>query len=83
MGHCKVLRATRQALFDLMGPGDWERELKELDDGDLMTPDGTEISIENPNKEIGLDGRLLSKKQRITLERGLGEVGAWFRGSGQ
>lgn len=66
-------RATRRALFDLMGPGDWERELKELNDGDLTTPDGTEISIEDPNEEIGPDGRLLSKKRRIALERGLGE----------
>ena len=56
-----------------MGPGDWERELKELNDGDLTTPDGTEISIENPNEEIGPDGRLLSKKRRVALERGLGE----------
>ena len=74
---CKALavkyRATRRALFDLMGPGDWERELKELNDGDLTTPDGTEISIENPNEEIGPDGRLLSKKRRVALERGLGE----------
>jgi hypothetical protein len=74
---CKALavkyRATRQALFELIGPGDWERELKELNDGDLTTPDGTEISIEDPNEEIGPDGRLLSKKRRVALERGLGE----------
>ena len=74
---CKSLavkyRATRRALLELIGPGDWERELKELNDGDLTTPDGTETSIENASDEIGPDGRLLSKKRRVALERGLGE----------
>ncbi|EDR00876.1 uncharacterized protein LACBIDRAFT_333719 [Laccaria bicolor S238N-H82] len=72
---CKALavkyHATRQALLELIGPGDWERELKELNDGDLTTPDGTEISIEIPNDEIGPDGCLLSKKR---LNDGLNEV---------
>ena len=38
-----------------------------------MTPDGTEISIEDPNEEIGADSRLLLRKQRVALQRGLGE----------
>ena len=33
----------------------------------------TELSIEDPNEEIGADGRLLSKKQQVALQRGLGE----------
>ena len=60
-------------MLELIGPGDWETELKELNDGDLTTPDGTELSIEDPNEEIGADGRLLSKKRRVALQRGLGE----------
>ena len=47
--------------------------LEELNDGDLTTLDGTEISIEDPNEEVGPDGCLLLKKQRVALERGLGE----------
>ena len=54
---------TRQALFELIGPGDWERVLKELKDGDLTMPNRTEISIEDPNMEVGPDGHLLLKKR--------------------
>ena len=74
---CKSLTAkyhpTRQALLKLISPGNWERELKELNDGDLMMPDSTETSIENASDEMGPDGCLLSKKHPVALERGLRE----------
>ena len=54
---------TCQALFELIGPGNWERELKELNNGDLTMPDVTEISIKDPNEEVRPDGHLLSMKQ--------------------
>lgn len=66
-------RAARMALLSLLGPGDWETHLRELNDGDLTTPDGHEISIEDPNDTIGPDGRGLSKKKRMIIERGLGQ----------
>ena len=66
-------REARAALFKLMGPGVWENELRELSHKDLTTPDGTEISIEDLNDVIGPDGRQVSKKKRIIIERNLGE----------
>jgi hypothetical protein len=68
-------RDARAALYALLGPGEWERELRELNHGDLTTPDGHEISIEDPNDPIGPDGRLLSmsKKKKKILKLGLGE----------
>ena len=68
-------RDARSALYALLGPGEWEQELRELNHGDLTTPDGHEISIEDPNDPIGPDGRPLSmsKKKKKNLELGLGE----------
>ena len=66
-------REARAALFKLIGPGGWENELRELLHKDLTTPDGTEISIEDPNDVIGPDGRQVSKKKRLIIERNLGE----------
>lgn len=68
-------RDARCALYTLLGPGDWEKELRELNHGDLTTPDGHEISIEDPNDPVGPDGRPLSmsKKKKRNLELGLGE----------
>ncbi|KIJ89975.1 hypothetical protein K443DRAFT_55668, partial [Laccaria amethystina LaAM-08-1] len=66
-------REARAALFKLIGPGAWENELRELSHKDLTTPDGTEISIEDPNDVIGPDGRQVSKKKRLIIERRLGE----------
>jgi len=68
-------RNTRSALYTLLGPGEWEKELRELNHGDLTTPDGQEISIEDPNDPIGPDGWPLSmsKKNKQNLELGLGE----------
>ena len=67
-------REARAALFKLIGPGAWENELRELSHKDLTTPDGTEISIEDPNDVIGPDGRQVSKKKRLIIERNLGEA---------
>ena len=66
---------ARAAPCALLGPGEWERELWELNHGDLTTPDGHEISIEDPNDPIGPDGRplLMSKKKKKILKLGLGE----------
>lgn len=69
-------RNTRSALYALLGPGEWEKkELQELNHGDLTTPDGQEISIEDPNDPIGPDGQPLSmsKKKKQNLQLGLGE----------
>ena len=66
-------REARAALFKLLGPGTWEKELRELSHKDLTTPDGTEISIEDPNDVIGPDGRQVSKKKKLIIERNLGE----------
>jgi hypothetical protein len=66
-------REARAALFKLIGPGAWENELRELSLKDLTTPDGTEISIEDPKNVIGPDGRQVSKKNRLIIERKLGE----------
>jgi hypothetical protein len=66
-------REARAALFKLIGPGAWENELRELSHKDLTTPDGTEISIEDPKNVIGPDGRQVSKKNRLIIERKLGE----------
>jgi len=38
-----------------------------------MTPDGHEISINNPDHPFGPDGRGLSKKQRANSKKGLGQ----------
>ena len=66
-------RMARAALLKLVGPGDWENQLRELNHGDLTTPDGHEISIENPDHPFGADGRELSKKKRANIEKGLGQ----------
>ena len=41
--------------------------------GDLTTPDGMEISIEDPADPIQPDGRERSKKQRTAAKLGLGQ----------
>jgi hypothetical protein len=66
-------RMARVALLKLVGPGDWENQLRELNHGDLTTPDGHEISIEDPDHPFGADGRELSKKKRANIEKGLGQ----------
>jgi len=66
-------RAARKALLALLGPGDWETHLQELKDGDLTTPDGHEISIEDPDDPFGPDGRELSKRKRADIKKGLGQ----------
>ena len=66
-------RAAREALLVLLGPGDWETHLQELKDGDLTTPDGHEISIDDPNHPFGPDGRELPKRKRADIEKGLGQ----------
>ena len=50
-------RNSRKALLELLGPGDWEKSLRILRNGDLTTPDGMEISIDDPNDPVGPDGR--------------------------
>lgn len=65
--------AARAALLALQGPGDWERELQELHRGDLTTPDGTELSIEDPHDDIGPNGKGKSKKRKKAEQLGLGE----------
>ena len=66
---------ARSALYALLGPGEWEKELRELRHGDLTMPDGHEIRIEDLNDPIGPDGWPLSmsKKKKRNLELGLGE----------
>ena len=60
-------------MLALQGPGDWERELQELRHGDLTTPDGTELCIEDPHDDIGPNGKEKSKKQKKAEQLGLGE----------
>ena len=57
----------------LQGTGNWERELCELRHGDLTTPDGTELCIEDPRDHIGQNGKEKSKKQKKNDQLGLGE----------
>ena len=64
---------ARAALFALQGPGNWERELRELRHGDLTMPDGTELCIEDPRDHIGRNGKEKSKKQKKNDQLGLGE----------
>ncbi|EDR12898.1 uncharacterized protein LACBIDRAFT_323718 [Laccaria bicolor S238N-H82] len=66
-------RAARKALLALLGPGDWETHLQELKDGDLTTPDGHKISIEDPDDLFGPDGHELSKRKRADIKKGLGQ----------
>ena len=66
-------RMARAVLFKLVGPGDWEHQLRELNHGDLTTPDGHEINIDDPDHPFGADGRALSKKKRANIEKGLGQ----------
>lgn len=68
--------AARAALVALQGPGDWEKELRELLRSDLTTPDGTELCIEDPHDNIGRNGKGKSKKQKKNDQLGLGE-GKW------
>ena len=49
-------RMARAALLKLVGPGDWENQLRELNHGDLTTPDGHEISTDDPDHPFGPDG---------------------------
>lgn len=46
-------RTARMALLKLVGPGDWENQLRELNHGDLTTPDGHEIDIDDPDHPFG------------------------------
>jgi hypothetical protein len=66
-------RTARSALLALRGPGDWEKELRELQDDDIRSPNATEFSIEDPNDLVGPDGRAKSKKQQVEVEKRLGE----------
>ena len=66
-------RIARKALLELLGPGSWENSLRKLKKGDLTTPDGTEISIEDPDDTFKPDGRQQSKKQRTVEKLGLGQ----------
>ena len=66
-------RSARKALMGLLGPGDWEKSLRKLTNGDLTTPDGMEISIDDPVDPIKPDGRERSKKQRTAAKLGLGQ----------
>ena len=65
--------AARAALVALQGPGDWEKELRELLRSDLTTPDGTELCIEDPHDNIGRNGKGKLKKQKKNDQLGLGE----------
>ena len=56
-------RMAHAALLKLVGPGDWENQLWELNHRDLTTPDGHEISIDDPDHPFGPDRQGLSKKQ--------------------
>ena len=66
-------RNSQKALLELLGPGDWEKSLRILRNGDLTTPDGMEIRIDDPNDPVGPDGRERSKKQRTIDKLGLGQ----------
>ena len=79
-------RTARKALLELLGPGSWENSLRKLKNGDLTTPDGMEISIEDPNDPFKPDGRERSKKQRTAEKLGLGQgkkVVSWIWTSAQ
>ena len=78
-------RTARKALLELLGPGSWENSLRKLKNGDLTTPDGMEISIEDPNDPFRSDGRQ-SKKQCTAERLGLGQgrkVVSWIWMSAQ
>ena len=62
--------AARAALLALQGPGGWENELRELRRGDLTTPDGTELCIED---DSGSNSKGKSKRQKKSDQLGLGE----------
>jgi len=49
-------RSARKALMELLGLGDWERSLCRLRNGDLTTPDGMEIGIDDPADPVKPDG---------------------------
>jgi hypothetical protein len=66
-------RDAHKALIALRGPGEWEKELRELKDEDICSPNATAFNIENPNDPIGPDGRLKTKKQHAEIEKRLGE----------
>lgn len=66
-------RNGHKALLELLGPGDWEKTLRKLSNGDLTTPDGMEISIDDPIDPVGPDGCQRSKKQRKSDKLGLGQ----------
>ena len=66
-------RMACAALLKLMGPGDWENQPRELNHGDLTTPDRHEISIKNPDDPFRADGWELSKKKQANIEKGLGQ----------
>ena len=79
-------RTARKALLELLGPGSWENSLRKLKTGDLTTPDGMKISIEDLNDPFKPDGRERSKKQHTAEKLGLGQgkkVVSWIWTSAQ
>jgi hypothetical protein len=66
-------RDARNALLVLRGPGQWEEELRALNDEDIRLPTSSNFDIEDPDDLIGQDGRSKSKKKRDEIEKRLGE----------
>lgn len=68
--------AARAALKALIGPGEWEMQLRVLKKEDITAPDGSSVDIEDPTDDIGANGkqkRPKTKKQLSDAAKGLGQ----------
>lgn len=67
---------ARAALKALIGPGEWEKQLRVLKREDITAPDGSSVDIEDPTDDIGPSGkqkRPKTKKQASDAAKGLGQ----------
>lgn len=63
-------------MLRLIGPGEWEQQLRELKSADVTAPDGSKVDIEDPDDEMGANGkpkRPKTKKQLSNEKKGLGQ----------
>ena len=64
---------ARSVLLSIRSPGDWEMELRVLQDEDICSPMVAAFTIEDPNDAIGPDGYMKSKKQCMAIKKRLEE----------